>query len=311
MSKPIGIDFGSMHSRVAVFENGRANVISDNTGRSQFPSVVEVTHDEYRACHLTKKDAAQRPNTVYSMDRFKSDANSGAFITLAGKDYSPSEMAAVVLRKMKETAEAYLKEEVTQAIITVPALFNHRQREALAEAGRIAGMEVLQLFDSVDAVAIDYAYQLSKRGEDQDLTIAVYNMGAGTFDIAISDITIEDDVDIREVCVVVQTTFGSMNLGGDNFDAIILKMWEELPFPDSVRNTPELERLLQEQLDIVKPFLFSRSGFNDEFPLNSLQAACPGQNLRLTRATVKQRTEGLVDNSFFLCKEAREDKWAR
>ena len=229
MARVIGIDLGTTNSAVAVMEGGKPKVIENSEGARTTPSVVAFTKDAERLIgQPAKRQAVTNPdNTVFAVKRLigrrfddpitKKDMelvpykitrgpNGDAWVNAGGKDYSPSQISAFILQKMKETAEAYLGETVTQAVITVPAYFNDAQRQATKDAGQIAGLEVLRIINEPTAAAL--AYGLEKQ---DGKTIAVYDLGGGTFDISI--------LEIGDGVFEVKSTNGDTFLGGEDFDA--------------------------------------------------------------------------------------------
>src|SRR5919106_3205666 len=233
MAKVIGIDLGTTNSCVAVMEGGKPKVIENSEGARTTPSVVAFTKDGERLVgQPAKRQAVTNPdNTVFAVKRLigrrfddpvtKKDtelvpykivrgSNGDAWVEAGGKDYSPSQISAFILQKMKETAEAYLGETVTQAVITVPAYFNDAQRQATKDAGQIAGLEVLRIINEPTAAAL--AYGLEKQ---DGKTIAVYDLGGGTFDISI--------LEIGDGVFEVKSTNGDTFLGGEDFDAKIVE----------------------------------------------------------------------------------------
>src|SRR5881296_3925131 len=232
MAKVIGIDLGTTNSCVAVMEGGKPKVIENSEGARTTPSVVAFTKDGERLIgQPAKRQAVTNPdNTIFAVKRLigrrfddpitKKDtelvpykivkgSNGDAWVQAGGKDYSPSQVSAFILQKMKETAEAYLGESVTQAVITVPAYFNDAQRQATKDAGQIAGLEVLRIINEPTAAAL--AYGLDKK---RDETIAVYDLGGGTFDISV--------LQLGEGVFEVKATNGDTHLGGDDFDQRII-----------------------------------------------------------------------------------------
>src|SRR5687767_6574454 len=223
MAKVIGIDLGTTNSVVAVVEGGNPTVITNQEGSRLTPSVVGFTKDgEILVGQVAKRQAITNPeNTVFSIKRFMGrrhdevvsemklvpykvikGGGGDARIEVRGKQYSPPEISAMILRKLKEAAEAYLGEKVTQAVITVPAYFNDSQRQATKDAGKIAGLEVLRIINEPTAAAL--AYGLDKKKEEK---IAVYDLGGGTFDISI--------LEIDQGLFEVKATNGDTHLGGD------------------------------------------------------------------------------------------------
>src|SRR5712675_2312935 len=223
MSKIIGIDLGTTNSVVAVMEGGEPTVITNSEGGRTTPSVVAFTKDGSRLVgQVAKRQAVTNPeNTVYSIKRFMgrrfnevsqemklvpykvvAGDNSDARVDINGKKYSPPEISAMILNKLKEAAEAYLGEKVTKAVITVPAYFNDSQRQATKDAGQIAGLEVMRIINEPTAAAL--AYGLDKKTNE---TIAVYDFGGGTFDISV--------LEVGEGLIEVKATNGDTHLGGD------------------------------------------------------------------------------------------------
>ena len=230
MAKVIGIDLGTTNSVVAVVEGGDPIVIPNQEGSRLSPSVVGFAKDgEILVGQVAKRQAITNPdNTVFSIKRFMGRRhdevlqetklvpykvvraeNGDARVDIRGKVYSPPEISAMVLRKLKEAAESYLGEKVTQAVITVPAYFNDSQRQATKDAGTIAGLEVLRIINEPTAAAL--AYGLDKK---KDELIAVYDLGGGTFDISI--------LEIGDGVFEVKATNGDTHLGGDDFDQRII-----------------------------------------------------------------------------------------
>src|ERR671932_1928961 len=232
MGKVIGIDLGTTNSCVAVMEGTTPKVIENAEGMRTTPSIVAFTDDGERLVgQPAKRQAVTNPErTIFAVKRLigrryddpmvEKDkklvpykivraSNGDAWVEADGKQYSPSQISAFVLQKMKETAEAYLGQGVTQAVITVPAYFNDAQRQATKDAGKIAGLEVLRIINEPTAAAL--AYGLDKQGEE---TIAVYDLGGGTFDISI--------LHLSDGLFEVKSTNGDTHLGGDDFDACII-----------------------------------------------------------------------------------------
>src|SRR5919204_3078439 len=229
MAKVIGIDLGTTNSCVAVMEGSKPKVLENAEGSNVTPSIVAFTDEGERLIGLpAKRQAVTNPsNTFFAIKRLigrryddpmvEKDKklvpykiikgpNGDAWVEAHGKSYSPQQISAYILQKMKETAEAKLGETITQAVITVPAYFNDAQRQATKDAGKIAGLEVLRIINEPTAAAL--AYGLDKKGEE---TIAVYDLGGGTFDISI--------LHLSEGLFEVKSTNGDTHLGGDDFDA--------------------------------------------------------------------------------------------
>jgi molecular chaperone DnaK len=233
MSKIVGIDLGTTNSVVAVMEGGEPVVIPSAEGARLFPSVVAVNpkSNERMVGQVARRQAITNPDsTIFSVKRLMGrrfgdpevvkarrvlpykiveHSNGDAWVVMGGKDYSPPEISAMILQKLKTDAEAYLGEPVTQAVITVPAYFNDSQRQATKDAGRIAGLEVLRIINEPTASAL--AYGLDKK---VDQKIAVYDLGGGTFDISI--------LDVGEGVFQVLSTNGDTFLGGDDFDQRVI-----------------------------------------------------------------------------------------
>ena len=234
MGKIIGIDLGTTNSCVAVMEGGQPKVIPNPEGSNTTPSVVGFnpkTGERLTGAPAKRQAVAQPRTTVYSIKRFmglpyadsdkeqklvpyKVDRSEkgGCAVDINGKPFSPEEISAMVLTRMKESAEAYLGEKVTQAVITVPAYFNDAQRQATKDAGAIAGLEVMRIINEPTAAAL--AYGLDKK---KDGTIAVFDFGGGTFDISI--------LEVSEGVVEVKSTNGDTHLGGDNIDQTLIDWW--------------------------------------------------------------------------------------
>src|SRR5213080_191516 len=257
MSKVIGIDLGTTNSCVAVMEGSTAKVIENAEGARTTPSMVAFTESGERLVgQAAKRQAVTNPeNTFFAIKRLvgrrfedpmvKRDMdlvpykiipgdNGDAWVESRGKKYAPSQISAFILQKMKETAEAYLGEPVTQAVITVPAYFNDRQRQATKDAGRIAGLEVLRIINEPTAAAL--AYGMEKKGSE---TVLVYDLGGGTFDVSL--------LDVGDGVVEVRSTSGDGHLGGDDFDKRVVDYLAEEFKRDQgvdVRSDPQaLQRL--------------------------------------------------------------------
>ncbi|MBA4535885.1 molecular chaperone DnaK [Bacillus aquiflavi] len=207
MSKIIGIDLGTTNSCVSVLEGGEPKVIPNPEGNRTSPSVVAFKNGERQVGEVAKRQAITNPNTIMSIKRH---IGSNHKETIEGKDYSPQEISAIILQYLKSYAEEYLGEEVTKAVITVPAYFNDAQRQATKDAGKIAGLEVERIINEPTAAAL--AYGLDKTEEDQ--TILVYDLGGGTFDVSI--------LELGDGVFEVKATAGDNKLGGDDFDEVII-----------------------------------------------------------------------------------------
>jgi len=207
MSKIIGIDLGTTNSCVAVMEGGEPKVIPNPEGNRTTPSVVAFKNGERQVGEVAKRQAITNPNTIISIKRHMGTSHK---VEVEGKEYSPQEISAIILQNLKATAEAYLGEEVTKAVITVPAYFNDAERQATKDAGKIAGLEVERIINEPTAAAL--AYGLDKTDEDQ--TILVFDLGGGTFDVSI--------LELGDGVFEVKATAGDNRLGGDDFDQVII-----------------------------------------------------------------------------------------
>jgi molecular chaperone DnaK len=320
MAKIIGIDLGTTNSVVAVMEGGEPVVIANPEGGRTTPSVVGFTKSGERLVgQVAKRQAITNPdNTVYSIKRFMgrrfnevqneiktvpykvvSAANGGdARIVAQGKEYSPPEISAMILQKMKDAADQYLGEKVTQAVITVPAYFNDSQRQATKDAGKIAGLEVLRIVNEPTAAAL--AYGLDKK---KDETIAVYDFGGGTFDISI--------LEVGEGVVEVKSTNGDTHLGGDDIDKRIID-WIVDEFRkdqgiDLSKDRMALQRL-KEAAEKAKMELSTVLETDINLPFITADASGPKHlNLKLTRARFEQMCEDIFQRSVNPVKQALKD----
>ena len=319
MSKVIGIDLGTTNSCVAVLESGDAKVIENTEGNRTTPSVVGFTKEGERPVGLVaKRQAITNPqNTIFSIKRFmgrkfneigndasrvpyelKADTGGDVAVNIDGKDYSPPEISAMVLRKMKETAEAYLGEDVTKAVVTVPAYFNDSQRQATADAGKIAGLEVERIINEPTAASLAYGLQ-----NEGDKKIAVYDLGGGTFDISI--------LEIGDGVFEVKSTNGDTHLGGDDFDQTVID-WMAQEFLSSqgidLRNDQMALQRLKEAAETAKCELSSTLQTDINLPFITVDASGPKHlNLTLTRAKLEQITDNLVQRSLEPCRQALAD----
>ena len=207
MSKIIGIDLGTTNSCVAVLEGGEPKIVPNPEGNRTTPSVVSFKNGERQVGEVAKRQAVTNPNTVMSVKRHMGTSYK---VEVEGKEYSPQEISAIILQNLKATAEAYLGEEVTKAVVTVPAYFNDAERQATKDAGKIAGLEVERIINEPTAAAL--AYGLDKTDEDQ--TVLVYDLGGGTFDVSI--------LELGDGVFEVKATAGDNRLGGDDFDQVII-----------------------------------------------------------------------------------------
>ena len=207
MSKIIGIDLGTTNSCVAVLEGGEPKIVPNPEGNRTTPSVVSFKNGERQVGEVAKRQAVTNPNTVMSVKRHMGTSYK---VEVEGKEYSPQEISAIILQNLKATAESYLGEEVTKAVVTVPAYFNDAERQATKDAGKIAGLEVERIINEPTAAAL--AYGLDKTDEDQ--TVLVYDLGGGTFDVSI--------LELGDGVFEVKSTAGDNRLGGDDFDQVII-----------------------------------------------------------------------------------------
>ncbi len=319
MSKIIGIDLGTTNSVVAVMEGGQPAVIPNQEGGRTTPSVVAFTKSGERlAGQVAKRQAVTNPeNTIYSIKRFMgrrfneiseemklvpyrvvSGENGDARVEIQGKKYSPPEISAMILTKLKEAAEAYLGEKVTKAVITVPAYFNDAQRQATKDAGQIAGLEVMRIINEPTAAAL--AYGLDKK---KDETIAVYDFGGGTFDISI--------LEVGDGVVEVKSTNGDTHLGGDNIDQRIID-WLIQEFKkeqgvDVSRDQMALQRL-KEAAEKAKIELSTLLETEINLPFLTADASGPKHlTIKLTRAKFEQMVDDILQRAVGPCKQAMQD----
>ncbi len=322
MAKVIGIDLGTTNSCMAVMEAGEPSVVENAEGARTTPSMVGVNakSGERYVGTTAKRQAVTNPdNTVFSIKRmigrrfgdpevqrdiklmpFKivQAANSDAHVQISGKTYSPPEISAMVLRKLKEDAEAKLGETVTEAVITVPAYFNDSQRQATKDSGRIAGLEVLRIINEPTAAAL--AYGLDKEGEK---TIAVYDLGGGTFDVSI--------LQIGEGVFEVKSTNGDTHLGGDDFDQRIID-WLVAEFKrdqgiDLRQDRMALQRL-KEGAEKAKCELSTVMETEINLPFITADSSGPKHmNISLSRAKLEQLVGDLVDRTEGPCRSALRD----
>ena len=319
MGKIIGIDLGTTNSVVAVMEAGQPTVIANQEGARTTPSVVAFTKSGERLVgQVAKRQAITNPeNTVFSIKRFMGrrydevteemkmvpykvvrGESADARIDISGKKYSPPEISAMILTKLKEAAESYLGGKVTQAVITVPAYFNDAQRQATKDAGRIAGLEVMRIINEPTAAAL--AYGLDKKKNE---TIAVYDFGGGTFDISI--------LEVGEGVVEVKSTNGDTHLGGDNIDQRVID-WIVAEFKkengiDLSRDQMALQRL-KEAAEKAKMELSTLLESEINLPFITADATGPKHlQLKLTRARFEQMVEDIIQRCVGPCKQALSD----
>ena len=321
MSKIIGIDLGTTNSCVAVMEGGQAKVIENSEGARTTPSVVAFTEGGDRLIgQPARRQGVTNPDfTFYAIKRLigrtfddptaqKDKAmspfgivrapNGDAWVKGRDKDYSPQEISAFILTKMKETAEAYLGAKVTQAVITVPAYFNDAQRQATKDAGRIAGLEVLRIINEPTAAAL--AYGLDKAGNK---TIAVYDLGGGTFDVSL--------LEIGDGVFEVLSTNGDTFLGGEDFDLRIVDFlageFKKEQGIDLKTDKLALQRL-KEEAEKAKKELSSATQYEVNLPFITADATGPKHlNIKLTRAKFESLVEDLVKRTIDPCQKALKD----
>jgi molecular chaperone DnaK len=319
MSKTIGIDLGTTNSVVAVMEGGEPVVIASSEGSRTTPSVVAFTKSGERLVgQVAKRQAITNPeNTVFSIKRFMGRrynevneemkmvpykvvqvGNGDANVSITGKEYSPPEISAMILQKMKQSAEDYLGQKVEKAVITVPAYFNDSQRQATKDAGRIAGLDVVRIVNEPTAAAL--AYGLDKK---KDETIAVYDFGGGTFDISI--------LEVGEGVVEVKSTNGDTHLGGDNIDHRLIE-WITEEFRrdqgiDLSKDRMALQRL-KEAAEKAKCELSTVMETEINLPFITADASGPKHLLmKLTRSKFEQLCEDILQRSVGPCQRAISD----
>src|SRR6202142_1240084 len=309
MSKIIGIDLGTTNSVVAVMQGGEPTVIPNQEGARTTPSVVAITKSGERLVgQVAKRQAITNPeNTVSSIKRFMGrrydevqeetkrvpykvvkGPHDDARVEISGKSYSPPEVSAMILQKLKSAAEDFLGEKVTKAVITVPAYFNDSQRQATKQAGEIAGLEVLRIINEPTAAAL--AYGLDKKKEE---TIAVYDLGGGTFDISI--------LEVGEGVVEVKSTNGDTHLGGDDIDQRVIE-WIVAEFKkeqgiDLSKDRMAIQRL-KEAAEKAKIELSQLMETEINLPFVTADASGPKHlALKLTRAKLEQLMEDLLQRT--------------
>ncbi len=319
MGKTIGIDLGTTNSVVAVMEGGEPKVITNPEGGRLTPSVVAVGKNNERFVgQVAKRQAVTNPeNTIFSIKRFMgrklaevgeevklvpykvvSGPNGDAQVKMGDKTYSPPEISAMILQKMRQAAEEYLGEKVEKAVITVPAYFNDSQRQATKDAGKIAGMEVVRIVNEPTAAAL--AYGLDKK---KDETIAVYDFGGGTFDISI--------LEVGEGVVEVKSTNGDTHLGGDNIDQRLMD-WIIDEFKkdqgiDLSKDKMALQRL-REAAEKAKMELSTVMETEINLPFITADASGPKHlNMKLTRAKFEQMVEDILQRTMAPVKQALAD----
>ena len=321
MGKVIGIDLGTTNSCVAIMEGGEPIVIANAEGSRITPSVVAITEGGERLVgQIAKRQAITNPeNTIFSIKRligrkYNSEVvqdaikklpykiteapNGDEQVVIRGKNYSPSEVSAMILQKMKQTAEDYLGEKVTEAVITVPAYFNDSQRQATKDAGRIAGLTVLRIINEPTAASL--AYGLDKKKDEK---IVVYDLGGGTFDVTV--------LELGEGVFEVKSTNGDTYLGGDDFDLRIID-WLVAEFRkdqgiDLRKDKMALQRL-KEAAEKAKIELSSSLETEINLPFVTADASGPKHmNIKLSRSKLEQLVDDLVQKTIEPCRRALSD----
>ncbi|MFC0473446.1 molecular chaperone DnaK [Halalkalibacter kiskunsagensis] len=295
MSKIIGIDLGTTNSCVAVMEGGEATVIPNPEGNRTTPSVVAFKDGERLVGEVAKRQAITNPNTVMSIKRHMGTDYKE---TVDGKDYTPQEISAIILQKLKSDAEAYLGETVTKAVITVPAYFNDSQRQATKDAGKIAGLEVERIVNEPTAAAL--AYGLEK---EEDQTILVYDLGGGTFDVSI--------LELGDGFFEVKATSGDNKLGGDDFDQVIIDHLVEQFKKDNGIDLSQDKMAMQRLKDAAEKAKKDLSGVTQtqiSLPFITADATGPKHlELSLSRAKFEELSADLVERTLAPTRRALSD----
>lgn len=317
MSKIIGIDLGTTNSCVAIIEGKDPTVIPNSEGKRTTPSTVAfVEGGEIKIGDPAKRQAVTNPSkTIFSIKRFMGrkfsevteeiknvpykvikGSNNTPRVSIDGKLYSPQEISAMILQKMKKTAEDYIGHEVSRAVITVPAYFNDSQRQATKEAGEIAGLKVERIINEPTAAAL--AYGIDKHKESKK--IVVYDLGGGTFDISI--------LELADGVFEVLSTNGDTHLGGDDFDSVIIN-WLSMTFKNQegidLRKDPIAHQRLKEAAEKAKIELSSSMQTEINLPYITATASGPKHLIQtLTRAKFEQLSEKLINRSMEPCKKA-------
>ena len=297
MSKIIGIDLGTTNSCVAVMEGGQPTVIANAEGSRTTPSVVAFTKDGERLIgQVAKRQAVTNPDrTVISIKR---EMGTSYKVNIDGKQYTPQDISAMILTKMKETAESYLGEKVSQAVITVPAYFNDSQRQATKDAGRIAGLEVLRIINEPTAASL--AYGLDK---EENQKILVYDLGGGTFDVSI--------LDIGDGVFEVLSTNGNTRLGGDDFDQRIIDYVAEQFKKENgidLKQDKIAAQRLKEAAEKAKIELSGTTTANINLPFITADATGPKHlDVTLTQAKFNELTADLVEATVEPMRKALKD----
>ncbi len=319
MGKILGIDLGTTNSCMAVMDHGEATVIPNAEGNRTTPSIVAFTKNGERLVGQTaKRQAVTNPkNTIFSVKRFmgrKYDeigeernlvpfelvkaANGDVAIQIGDRSYSPPEISAMILQKLKLDAEAYLGEEIKQAVITVPAYFNDSQRQATKDAGKIAGLEVLRIVNEPTAAAL--AYGLDKKSEE---TVAVYDLGGGTFDISI--------LEIGDGVFEVKSTNGDTHLGGDDFDQVLINYLADAfrkEYNVDLRKDSQALQRLKEAAEKAKCELSSSMSTDINLPFITMNQDGPIHlNMTVSRAELEKMCDPLLERTVQPCKNCLRD----
>ncbi len=319
MGKILGIDLGTTNSCMAVIEHGDAKVIPNAEGNRTTPSIVAFTKAGERLVgQIAKRQAVTNPkNTIFSVKRFmgrkfnevaneadsfpyklEAAKNGDVAINIDGKQFSPPEISAMILQKLKNDAEAYLGEEIKQAVITVPAYFNDSQRQATKDAGKIAGLEVLRIVNEPTAAALTYG--LDKKGEE---TVAVYDLGGGTFDISI--------LEIADGVFEVKATNGDTHLGGDDFDQAIIDHIADNFLKENgvdLRNDSQSLQRLKEAAEKAKCELSSSMSTEVNLPFIAMSGNGPlNLNITISRSDLEKMCAKLIDRTIRPCENCMRD----
>ncbi|MDG5470864.1 molecular chaperone DnaK [Jeotgalibacillus sp. ET6] len=296
MSKIIGIDLGTTNSCVSILEGGEPKVIANPEGNRTSPSVVAFKNGEKQVGEVAKRQAITNPNTIMSIKRHMGTNHK---VEVEGKEYSPQEISAMILQYMKSYAESYLGEEVTKAVITVPAYFNDAERQATKDAGKIAGLEVERIINEPTAAAL--AYGLDKM--DQDQTILVYDLGGGTFDVSL--------LELGDGVFEVRSTAGDNRLGGDDFDQVIIDHLVAEFKKDNGIDLSKDKMALQRLKDAAEKAKKDLSGVTStQISLPFITAGEAGPlhlELNLTRAKFDELSSKLVERTMGPTRQAIKD----
>lgn len=319
MAKVIGIDLGTTNSCVAIMEGNEATVIINSEGNKTTPSVVAFTKDGNKVGNVAKRQAITNPkNTIYSIKRLmgknftevsneiknfpykvENSSSNGCLVNIDGKTYTPQQISAIILQKMKKTAEDYLGQKITEAVITVPAYFNDTERQAVREAGAISGLDVKRIINEPTAAAM--AYGIDKKNKNEK--IAVFDLGGGTFDISI--------LELGDGVFEVKATNGDKHLGGDNFDEKIVN-WLTSEFKketgiDLSSDTQALQRL-KDAAEKAKIELSSATSTEINLPYITADTNGPKHLMKtLTRAHFENLCSDLIERCTIPCKKCIED----